>query len=131
LLIKVGHIAESEAARRLVAALTPACDALVMVNCVSATVLDPRGVALFGGERRGIAGGAIFSACLRHVEMVREIIVLEASALEVIGVGGICSAQDARRYLAAGCSAVQLATAAMLNPMVGWEIRKALSDGVH
>jgi len=45
----------------------------------------------------------------------------------LIGVGGISSAADVRDYLDAGAHACHLATAAMLNPAVGIEIREQLS----
>ncbi len=44
----------------------------------------------------------------------------------VIGVGGVFTAEDLRRYLAAGAEAVQLATAVMIDPEVGLRIRAEL-----
>ncbi len=43
--------------------------------------------------------------------------------IEIIGVGGIFNATHVRQYLSAGATAVQLATAPMLNPLVAVEIK--------
>ena len=45
----------------------------------------------------------------------------------LIGVGGISTASDVRDYLEAGAHACQLATAVMINPRVGLEIREELA----
>ena len=44
--------------------------------------------------------------------------------LQLIGVGGIASLEDVQAYLAAGAHAVHIATAAMVNPELGMEIRR-------
>jgi dihydroorotate dehydrogenase len=49
--------------------------------------------------------------------------------LKIVGGGGIATARHVREHLEAGSHAVQLATAAMLDPLVGLEIRRALADG--
>jgi dihydroorotate dehydrogenase len=56
--------------------------------------------------------------------MIAEGILRQGLALRVIGVGGIFTAGDVRRYLSAGAEAVQLATAAMIDPEVGLKIRR-------
>ena len=47
---------------------------------------------------------------------------------DVIGVGGAASAKDVLQYLDAGASAVHIATAAMVDPLVGIAIRRELAD---
>jgi dihydroorotate dehydrogenase len=44
--------------------------------------------------------------------------------LQLIGVGGVASQEDVQAYLAAGAHAVHIATAAMVNPELGREIRR-------
>jgi dihydroorotate dehydrogenase (NAD+) catalytic subunit len=45
--------------------------------------------------------------------------------IKLIGVGGVSTVEDVRDYLAAGAQAVHIATAAMVNPLVAIEIKKA------
>ena len=59
--------------------------------------------------------------------MLRHIAVEVGGGLRLIGVGGIGSAADAIERLAAGAHHVQIATAAMINPAVGIDIRDALA----
>ena len=45
----------------------------------------------------------------------------------MVGVGGIATARDVRAHLKAGSHAIQLATAAMLEPAIGRRIREELA----
>jgi dihydroorotate dehydrogenase len=49
---------------------------------------------------------------------------------ELIGVGGIATADDVKAHLAAGAQAVHLASAAMLDPAVGLAIRRAYNEPI-
>jgi dihydroorotate dehydrogenase len=126
LLVKIGRLIDEHVARRVIDALAPHADALVMVNCVPCAVIDRDGGRMFGGERRGIAGTAIREAVLAQVQFFSALIRLRQPALRLVGVGGIGGAQDIRNFLTSGCHAVQIATAAMLDPMVGLCIRREL-----
>jgi dihydroorotate dehydrogenase (NAD+) catalytic subunit len=127
LLIKLGHVTHEALAAQLVQACASHCQALVMVNCISATVTDADQRPMFSGDRRGIAGRAIRPACLDQVKLFARVVAQQGSSLGLIGVGGIASSGDVTEFLRAGCQSVQLATAAMLNPEIGWEIRKELA----
>jgi dihydroorotate dehydrogenase len=87
-----------------------------MTNSIALPVRRTSGEWLFGGERRGICGQAIRDASLEQVRMVRQILSQNQLALEIIGVGGVFSAEDVRAYLDAGANTVQCATSAMLVP---------------
>lgn len=127
LLLKIGHVTDAASAAALVRAVAPSANAVVMVNCVSAGVVDAQNRPLFDGQRRGIAGDAIREAALEQVGLFARIIREHQLKLQLVGVGGIASADDVRAHLLAGSHAVQLATAAMLRPDVGQEIRRHLS----
>jgi len=128
LLVKIGHVSSADLALQLVRALAPHADALVMVNCVPAAVADERGHPLFDGQRRGIAGEAIREAVLDQVRTFSVMAREYAPFLKRVGVGGIGTKHYVREFLACGCHAVQLATAAMLDPGVGLRIRRELAD---
>ena len=129
LLLKIGHVTDSAAASKLVRAVAPHVDALVMVNCVSAGIVDGRNQPLFDGQRRGIAGDAIREAAVDQVRLFARVVREQELKLEIVGVGGIASVAEVRAHLAAGSHAVQLATVAMLHPEVGLEIRRHLGAG--
>ena len=61
--------------------------------------------------------------------MLSAIIVERRLPIRVIGVGGVFSAEDVISRLDAGAHHIQLATAAMLNPMVAVDIRRELLAG--
>jgi len=126
LLVKLGYVGEVALREALVEELSPHVNALVLTNCITATVA--RGAfPLFDGQKRGIAGAAIRDASARSVASFGQVIAEQSSPLELVGVGGIAQAADVRQYLAAGACSVQLATAAMLDPLVGLRIRRDLA----
>ena len=126
LLLKIGHVSGETSAAELGRAVAPHVDALVMVNCITATVVDETGRRMFDGQRRGIAGEAIREGTLEQVRLFANVIRRENLPLQLVGVGGISTARHVRDHLQAGAHFVQLATAAMLDPSVGLRIRRAL-----
>ncbi|MFT5523103.1 MAG: dihydroorotate dehydrogenase (NAD+) catalytic subunit [Pirellulaceae bacterium] len=124
LFVKVGHMTSRDAVNRLVDALAPTVNGLVMTNSIAATVVGSDGRLMFNGQPRGICGAAIRNSSIRQVEQAVEYIGKNNLQLEVIGVGGICTVEHVKQYLAAGASTVQLATAVMLQPDVGLKIRE-------
>ncbi len=130
LLIKIGHVLDEDLAAGLANAIAPHVDALVMVNCVAATVVDAAQRPLFAGQRRGIAGQAIHLAALEQVRLFARVIRQHALRLRLVGVGGLASAGHVRAHLQSGAHAVQLATAAMLDPTLGLKLRRDLVQGI-
>jgi len=126
LLVKIGHITDRTLATSLVKALAPCVDAFVMVNCISAKVVDQNGCALFAGQPRGIAGESIYEAALEQVRLFNRIIRQEGLSIRLVGVGGIVSAEQVRAHHEAGSHAVQLATAPMLDVWAGLKIRNQM-----
>lgn len=124
LLVKIGLIRDNTLLEDLLIALNPHVDAIVTTNSVPATIVDAQRQSLFAGQQRGICGRATRQASLDQVHRCREIIETQSLALEVIGVGGIESADDVREYLNAGANSIQIATAAMIDPMIGVRIKQ-------
>jgi len=117
-----------EDAEALVAAVSPYADALSATNSITATVCSKdNGAPMFGGLRRGIGGAAIAARCLEETRMLAGIIRKRNAPLSLIGVGGISTAGDVRARLDAGAGHVQIATAAMLDPLIALRIRKELT----
>jgi dihydroorotate dehydrogenase len=126
LLLKIGHLPDEALATELCRAVAPFCDGLVMVNCISATVVDPVGRPMFGAQKRGIAGDAIREGAIAQVRLFARVIRREQFRLRLVGVGGIATAEHVQAHIDAGSHAVQLATVAMVDPAVGIKIRAAL-----
>lgn len=126
LLLKIGHVPDEALATGLCRAVAPHVNALVMANCISATVVDNAGQPMFEGQKRGIAGDAIREGAVNQMRLFARIIRREQFQLRLVGVGGIGTAEHVQAHLEAGSHAVQLATSAMLDPMAGLKIRGAL-----
>lgn len=124
LLVKVGYLPDDQVTERLLENLAECVDGVVTTNSVSAQVQDEEGRLLFDGQPRGICGKATFAASVRQVERFRDVIERQRWGLSVVGVGGIETAEDVRRYLDAGAESVQLATAIMRDPLVALKIRR-------
>jgi dihydroorotate dehydrogenase len=125
LVVKVGHLADAAAASALLEALAGVVDAIATTNSIAATVVDEPGALLFDGQRRGICGAATFAASVRQTQQLAQLVAERSLRMQLIGVGGIRTAEHVARYLAAGAAAVHLATAAMVDPAVALQIRAA------
>lgn len=124
--VKIGHVQSDPAAHRLIEALAPVIDGLAMTNSIATRVADD-GVPLFDDLPRGICGAAILAASVGQVRRFSRFIDASGRNIEIIGVGGISNSGDVRAYLDVGASAVQIATAAMTDPLVGIRIRQELA----
>jgi len=125
LLLKIGHVSNEALATDFCHAVASYADALVMVNCVSAAVVDGSGRPMFDAQKRGIAGDSIRDAALNQVRLFARVIRREQLGLKLVGVGGIATAEHVQAHIESGSRVVQLATSAMLDPMIGVKIRAA------
>lgn len=94
-------------------------DAVSLVNTIPG-MLDAR----LGNGSGGVSGPALLPIGVLATRRVRERV-----GVPVIGVGGIRSAGDARRYLDAGASLVAIGTAALADPRVPERIARELARG--
>lgn len=99
-------------------------DAISLVNTFKAMAIDiHRKKAVFKNITAGLSGPAIKPIALR---MVYE--VSKAVNVPVIGVGGICTWEDAVEFIMAGASLVQVGTANFMNPLVCIDILDGIKD---
>lgn len=131
LALKIGLFPNTELAEQMLEAVTPHVDAIATTNSITAHVHDAAGRPLFDGLARGIGGECIRSGCQNELQRLASIIQRRGWKLKLIGVGGISTAIDVRERLAAGAHHVQLATAAMLDPMSAIRIRRELRSTVR
>lgn len=121
---KIGHISDEIRAAMLIESLSPYINGFAMTNSVAATVKQ-NDELLFAGQARGICGDATRTASVKQTELFSRLIAQRGLAIALIGVGGVSSAEHVQEYLAAGADHVQIASAAMVNPLVSVEIRQA------
>ncbi len=126
-LIKVGHVTEAEQVADLLDAVTPFVNGLAMTNSVATTIRNSEGKLLFDGERRGVCGDATRNASIQQTRLFNHAVTERQLGMSLIGVGGASTAAHVREYLAAGAEAVHIATAAMIDPLVGHRIRSELA----
>ena len=135
LVLKIGRVETRQAAESLVLATSQFINGMAMTNSISAHVRCENGQLLFDGQQRGICGDATRLTSISQLKLFRDVCqdLIKSGRLtadmqpQLIGVGGISTAEHVNDYLAAGADSVALATAAMVNPRVGLEIRESLS----
>ena len=126
--VKIGHVTTYDQGTALAEALAPYIDGLAMTNSVAATVSSIDGQLLFEGHPRGICGDATREASLAQVKLFVEIVQERRLDMQLIGVGGASNGDHVIGYLDAGANAVHIASAAMVDPLVGIEIRRWLAS---
>jgi dihydroorotate dehydrogenase (NAD+) catalytic subunit len=71
----------------------------------------------------GLSGPAVKPVALRMVWQVAQ-----AVKIPVVGLGGICTAEDAIEFLMAGATAIEIGTANFIDPAVTLKVRDGISD---
>jgi len=92
-------------------------DALSLVNTIKAMAIDTvNRKPVFDFITAGLSGPAIKPIALRMVWELFEALKDSKLTVPIIGIGGICAANDALEFLMAGASAVQVGSATFVNP---------------
>jgi len=126
LVLKIGRIATVKDAAELQKHVAPFVNGLAMTNSIAAKVIADDGQLMFDGQPRGICGDATRDASVAQTKVCRQALADSGRELDLVGVGGISTADHVHEYLDAGATSVALATAAMINPDVGLQIRSQL-----
>lgn len=93
-------------------------DSISLVNTFKAMAVDIKNKrAVFDNVTAGLSGAAIKPIALRMVYEVSKIV-----KVPVIGIGGICSWEDALEFIMAGASAIQIGTANFIKPDICLDI---------
>ena len=71
----------------------------------------------------GLSGPAVKPVAVRMVWQVAK-----AVKIPVVGLGGICTAEDAIEFLMAGATAIEIGTANFLDPAVTIKVRDGIND---
>lgn len=93
-------------------------DALSLINTLTGMKIDiHRKRFVLANKTGGMSGPAVHPVAVRMVYQVAN-----AVALPIIGMGGICNAEDALEFILAGATAVSVGTANFRNPRTTLEV---------
>ena len=126
LTLKIGYVPDAREFASLLHAVAGNANAVVMVNGISQRLHDASGTPTFGTDREkaGILGRMIHAPSVAAVRMSTEIVRREHLDLEVIGVGGVSTVQDAADFFDTGACAVMLGSAPMLDPLLAVRMKE-------
>ena len=71
----------------------------------------------------GLSGPAVKPVAVRMVNQVAK-----GVKIPVVGLGGICTAEDAIEFLMAGATAIEIGTANFLDPTVTVKVKNGIND---
>ena len=98
-------------------------DSVSLINTLMGMAIDiERRKPLLSINTGGLSGPAVKPVALRMVWQVAK-----AVKIPVVGLGGICTAEDAIAFMMAGATAIEIGTANFLDPAVSIKVR----DGIH
>ena len=97
-------------------------DGITAINTLPGFLADARGRPRLGAGRGGTSGPALLPVGLAAVRQIAA-----AVDIPVIGVGGILTAADARAYLDAGASLVQVGTGSFADPRCAARVARGLA----
>ena len=98
-------------------------DSVSLINTLMGMAIDiERRRPLLSISTGGLSGPAVKPVALRMVWQVAK-----AVKIPVVGLGGICTAEDAIEFLMAGATAIEIGTANFLDPAVTIKVR----DGIN
>jgi dihydroorotate dehydrogenase (NAD+) catalytic subunit len=99
-------------------------DAVSLINTLKAAAIDP-----VSGEPGIAAGqGGLSGPAVRPIAVAQLRAVASAVELPIVGMGGVCSGEDAFEMLAAGAALVAVGTESFRDPRAGSRIAAELSE---
>ena len=99
-------------------------DALSLINTITGMKIDiERQTFAIANKTGGMSGPAVKPVAVRMVYQVAN-----AVSLPIIGMGGICNADDAMEFILAGATAVSVGTANFTNPTATIDVVNGIED---
>ena len=99
-------------------------DSVSLINTLMGMAIDiERRRPMLSISTGGLSGPAVKPVALRMVWQVAK-----AVKIPVVGLGGICTAEDAIEFLMAGATAIEIGTANFLDPAVTIKVRDGIND---
>jgi dihydroorotate dehydrogenase (NAD+) catalytic subunit len=111
------------------AAASSGADAISLINTITAMSISIHACRpTLANGTGGLSGPAIKPIALRMVYEVARELRSSNARVPIIGIGGICTTDDALEFLMAGASAIQIGTINIANPRAGMEIVEGIGD---
>lgn len=99
-------------------------DAVSLINTLMGMAIDiEKRCPKLSISTGGLSGPAVKPVALRMVWQVAKVV-----KIPVIGLGGICSAEDAIEFLMAGATAIEIGTANFLDPQITIKVRDGINE---
>ena len=99
-------------------------DSVSLINTLMGMAIDvEKRQPLLSIGTGGLSGPAVKPVALRMVWQVAK-----AVDIPVVGLGGICNAQEAIEFFMAGATAIEIGTANFLDPMVTVKVRNGINE---
>lgn len=99
-------------------------DVLSLINTITGMKIDiERQKFAIANKTGGMSGPAVKPVAVRMVYQVAN-----AVSLPIIGMGGICTAEDAMEFILAGATAVSVGTANFMNPTATLDVVRGIED---
>ena len=99
-------------------------DSVSLINTLMGMAIDiERRKPVLSIGTGGLSGPAVKPVALRMVWQLAK-----AVSIPVVGLGGICSAEDAIEFMMAGATAIEIGTANFLDPAVTIKVRDGISE---
>lgn len=126
-IVKLGAVAGPRALHELASRLAPWVDGFILVNGLQRRVVKADGAPAFRGpgrEAAGVSGAAIHQRCRVQVEELIAWRKAGAWNRTILAVGGLTTVERIHAVLRAGADAAMVATAALLDPLIGARSRR-------
>ena len=99
-------------------------DSVSLINTLMGMAIDiEKRKPMLSINTGGLSGPAVKPVALRMVWQVAK-----AVGIPVVGLGGICNANDAIEFMLAGASAIEIGTANFLDPQVTVKVKKGINE---
>ena len=99
-------------------------DSVSLINTLMGMAIDiEKRKPMLSINTGGLSGPAVKPVALRMVWQVAK-----AVGIPVVGLGGICNANDASEFMLAGASAIEIGTANFLDPQVTVKVKNGINE---
>ena len=128
---KLGFYADDAVLAKSIEGITDYADGVAAINTIPLEIVNENGTQAMPGEgrlRSGVCGFAIKTLALETVSKIVSQREKLGRDFAISGVGGITQAQDALDFYEAGADAIQIATGAMWDQLLGLKIKLLLAQ---
>ena len=102
-------------------------DSVSLINTLMGMAIDiEKRKPMLSINTGGLSGPAVKPVALRMVWQVAK-----AVGIPVVGLGGICNANDAIEFMLAGASAIEIGTANFLDPQVTVKVKNGINEWLY